>query len=96
MGGYVTFAIFRHAPRYLRGLILADTRSQADTPEGVAGRTRMLQLLAEKGPAAVADEMIPELLGASTRDEPAGTGRSRASARPVELRRKRSPAPSAR
>ena len=67
MGGYATFAILRRAPRYVRGLILADTRSQADTPEGVAGRTRMLQLLAEKGPSAVVDEMIPKLLGASTR-----------------------------
>ena len=67
MGGYVAFAVFRQAPRYVRGLVLADTRSQADTPEGVAGRTRMLQLLAEKGPSAVVDEMIPKLLGASTR-----------------------------
>jgi 3-oxoadipate enol-lactonase len=67
MGGYTAFAILRRAPRYVRGLILADTRSQADTPEGVAGRTRMLQLLAEKGPSAVVDEMIPKLLGASTR-----------------------------
>lgn len=66
MGGYTAFAIFRHAPRYVRGLILADTRSQADTPEGAAGRTRMLQLLAEKGPPAVVEEMIPKLLGAST------------------------------
>ena len=67
MGGYVAFSILRRAPRYVRGLILADTRSQADTPEGAAGRTRMLQLLAEKGPSAVVDEMIPKLLGASTR-----------------------------
>jgi len=67
MGGYAAFAILRRAPRYVRGLILADTRSQADTPEGVAGRTRMLQLLTDKGSAAVVDEMIPKLLGATTR-----------------------------
>jgi pimeloyl-ACP methyl ester carboxylesterase len=71
MGGYVAFALLRLAPRYVRGLILADTRSQADTPEGVDGRKRMLQLLADKGPAAIAGEMIPKLLGASTRaDQP--------------------------
>jgi 3-oxoadipate enol-lactonase len=64
MGGYAAFAIFRRAPRYVRGLILADTRSQADTPEGVEGRKRMLQLLSEKGSAAVVDEMIPKLLAA--------------------------------
>ena len=67
MGGYVAFALLRLAARYVQGLILADTRAQADTPEGVAGRTRMLQLLQDKGPSAVADEMIPKLLGETTR-----------------------------
>jgi len=66
MGGYVALAIFRHAPRYVRGLILADTRSQADTPEAVEGRKRMLQLVTEKGSPGVADEMLPKLLGEST------------------------------
>jgi len=67
MGGYVAFAILRHAARYVHALVLADTKSPADTPEGVEGRKRMLQVLQEKGPAAVADEMIPKLLGETTR-----------------------------
>ena len=67
MGGYVAFAVFRHAPRYVRGLVLADTRSEADTPQGVAGRKQMLQLVAEKGTPAIADTMIPKLLGETTR-----------------------------
>ena len=67
MGGYVAFALLRLAARYVQGLVLADTRSQADTPEGIAGRTRLLQLLDDKGPAAVAEEMIPKLLGDTTR-----------------------------
>lgn len=66
MGGYVTFALVRHAARYIRGLILADTRSQADTPEGVEGRKKMLQLLRDKGPAAIADQMLPKLIGETT------------------------------
>jgi 3-oxoadipate enol-lactonase len=69
LGGYVAFALLRLASRYVQGLILADTRSQADTPEGVAGRTRLLQLVQDKGPSAVADEMIPKLLGETTRRE---------------------------
>ena len=69
MGGYVAFALFRHAPRYFQGLVLADTRSQADTPEAVEGRKRLLAVVQEKGPAAVADEMIPKLLGETTRRE---------------------------
>jgi 3-oxoadipate enol-lactonase len=67
MGGYVAFAMLRYAARYVQGLILADTRSQADTPEGVDGRKRMLQLVQDKGPSAVADEMLPKLLGETTR-----------------------------
>jgi len=69
MGGYVAFAILRHAPRYIRGLILADTRPQADTPEGLEGRRRMLALVQSRGADAVADEMIPKLLGETTRKE---------------------------
>lgn len=69
MGGYVAFAMLRHAPRYLQGLILADTRPQADAAEGVKGRERMLQVLEAKGPPAVADEMLPKLLGETTRRE---------------------------
>jgi len=66
MGGYVAFALLRLAARYVQGLVLADTRSQADTPEGVAGRARLLQVVQDKGATAVADEMIPKLLGATT------------------------------
>jgi pimeloyl-ACP methyl ester carboxylesterase len=67
MGGYVAFAMFRHAARYFQGLILADTRSQADTPDGVEGRKRMLRLVQDNGSSAVADEMLPKLLSESTR-----------------------------
>lgn len=71
LGGYVTFALLRNAPSYFHGLILADTRPQADTPEGKQGRERMLALVRSQGPAAVADEMVPKLLGDSTRcDQP--------------------------
>ena len=37
MGGYVALAMFRLASRYFRGLLLADTRTQADTPRGPKG-----------------------------------------------------------
>ena len=67
MGGYAAFAMLRHAASYFQGLILADTRSEADTPEGVEGRKKMLELVQTKGPAAVAEEMIPKLLSETTR-----------------------------
>jgi pimeloyl-ACP methyl ester carboxylesterase len=67
MGGYAAFAVLRHAASYFQGLILADTRPQADTPQGVEGRKKMLALVEAKGAEAVADEMIPKLLGDTTR-----------------------------
>lgn len=62
MGGYVAFALYRQAPSRFNGLVLADTRPQADTPAGREGRTRMRDELARGGPPAVADEMLPKLL----------------------------------
>jgi 3-oxoadipate enol-lactonase len=66
MGGYITFAIFRHAPRYFRAMVLADTRAQADSPEAVEARKRMHAQVLRDGPSAVADEMMPKLVCEST------------------------------
>ena len=67
MGGYIAFAMYRHAATYFRGLVLADTRSQPDTPEAVGNRKNMQQLVREKGPGAVADALLPKLLCDATR-----------------------------
>lgn len=69
MGGYVTFAALRRAPLRVAGLILADTRPEADGPVARAGRAQMREALAARGAAAVADAMIPRLLGATTQRE---------------------------
>jgi 3-oxoadipate enol-lactonase len=69
MGGYVAFALLRRAPSYVRGLILADTRSQADTPEGAENRKKMLKQLTDagdRGPSVLIEDMLPKLLGAAT------------------------------
>jgi pimeloyl-ACP methyl ester carboxylesterase len=72
MGGYVAFAMWRLARWRIRGVVLADTRAGADTDEARERRRRMLDLLAEKGPAGVAAEMLPGLLGRTThRSRPA-------------------------
>ena len=52
MGGYITFAIFRHAPRYFRAMVLADTRAQADPPEAVEARKRMHAQEIRDGPSS--------------------------------------------
>jgi pimeloyl-ACP methyl ester carboxylesterase len=67
MGGYVTFAAYRQAPERFAGMLLANTRSAGDTADGREGRDRMIRLARERGASAIADEMIPKLLGETTR-----------------------------
>ena len=63
MGGYVALTLFRIAPERFSAVILANTRAAAETPEGKAGRDKMSALVRAGGPAAVADQMVPKLLG---------------------------------
>jgi pimeloyl-ACP methyl ester carboxylesterase len=67
LGGYVTLALLRLAPSYFSGIVLADTRAEADSPDAIQGRQRMLDLVRTAGPTAVAEQMLPRLLGESTR-----------------------------
>lgn len=66
MGGYVLFAFYRKYPERVKGLILADTKAQADTAEGKEGRFQMAQIAYKKGSVAIADIMIPKLLSPAT------------------------------
>jgi 3-oxoadipate enol-lactonase len=69
MGGYVAFALHRLAPSRVSGLILSNTRAAADSAEARAGRDRMIALARQDGPEAIAREMVPRLLGDTTRRE---------------------------
>jgi 3-oxoadipate enol-lactonase len=66
MGGYITFALFRRAPERFSGMILADTKAQADTPEGLEGRREMIALARAEGAIGVAESMLPKLLGSTS------------------------------
>ena len=67
MGGYATFALWRRAPERFHAVILADTRATADNEQGRANRLKMIDTLRSKGVGAVVDEMMPKLLGETTR-----------------------------
>ena len=66
MGGYVSLAFYRKFRGRVKGLVLADTRAQADTAEGRKGRFNLAQTAYVKGASAVADTMLPKLLGSTS------------------------------
>ncbi len=66
MGGYVALAYAKKFGATLRGLMLVDTRSQSDTPEGRAGRDAMIALARTKGSSGVADQMFPKMISPRT------------------------------
>jgi 3-oxoadipate enol-lactonase len=67
MGGHLTFAMLRQAPDLVGGIVLADTRSQADSEEAKTGRRALMKTLYAQGATAVAEAMLPRLLGETTR-----------------------------
>lgn len=66
MGGYIAFEMLRQARHRIRGLVLMDTRAEADSEEGRRGREAMIASVRERGTVAVADAMLPKLLAPGT------------------------------
>jgi pimeloyl-ACP methyl ester carboxylesterase len=66
MGGYVALAFARRHPEKLAGLILADTRAEADTPEGKANRETAIAFVKSHTPKEFIEGMIPRLLSPKT------------------------------
>ncbi|RPI51265.1 MAG: alpha/beta fold hydrolase [Acidobacteria bacterium] len=69
MGGYVLFEILKSAPRYVSAAGLVSTRPGADSEEGRRGREKMIDLVIREGAEAVASQMVPKLLGATTQND---------------------------
>lgn len=78
LGGYVAFALLRLIARQetaaagpealtIDGLVLADTRPQADTDEGRTGRRGMMDTVGREGTVGVVDEMLSKLIAPETR-----------------------------
>lgn len=66
MGGYIAFELMRRYRERVAGLILCDTKAGADSDEARRGREEMIDLVRRKGAEAIADRMLPRLLGRTT------------------------------
>jgi pimeloyl-ACP methyl ester carboxylesterase len=69
MGGYVVFECLRLFPERIAGVVLMDTRAEADDEAGVQARDAMIEQVRSAGADAVASAMLPKLLGSTTTRE---------------------------
>jgi 3-oxoadipate enol-lactonase len=61
MGGYVVLELWRRAPGRFAGLVLANTKSGADTEEAAAGRRQLAERLRAEGNAFLVETPPPLL-----------------------------------
>lgn len=66
MGGYVAFEFLRRYRERVRGLVLMDTRADADAPEVRRARDQQIALARDQGAAAIAETMVTRLLAPDT------------------------------
>jgi 3-oxoadipate enol-lactonase len=67
IGGYVLFEFWRRNRDRISALALIDTKAAPDTPEGRAGRLRSAADVLERGVEPFIENMLPKLLGETTR-----------------------------
>lgn len=68
MGGYVGMALLRRAPHRVSGLLLIDTRPDADDDERTATRLAMAERVERDGVDWLPDTVLPGLLATGTPD----------------------------
>ena len=65
IGGYIAQHVAARHPERVRGLILCDTKLDADTPEARAGRAGLAAKVSRRGAGLLADTMLGTLLAQS-------------------------------
>ena len=67
MGGYIAFAFARKYPDALAGLVLADTRAEADPPEGVEKRSKQQEQVRAEGIKGLSETLTGALVSDHTK-----------------------------
>jgi 3-oxoadipate enol-lactonase len=69
MGGYIAFAFLRKYKERVAALVLADTRAEADPPEGIEKRTKQQEQIRNEGTAGLVDALTGALLSDATKQK---------------------------
>ena len=69
MGGYIAFEFLRKYRDSVSALVLADTKAEADPPEGIEKRTNQQELVRKEGTAGLIDTLTGALLSEATREK---------------------------
>jgi pimeloyl-ACP methyl ester carboxylesterase len=75
MGGYVAFSLLERYPDRVAALALVDTRAEADSEEGKAGRKKLASNVLAEGARVVVDAMLGKLLSPATLERRPETAR---------------------
>jgi 3-oxoadipate enol-lactonase len=67
IGGYALFEFWRKHRARVQALVLCNTKAQADTPGGRAGRIRAAADVMERGTEPFFESMVGKLIGETTR-----------------------------
>lgn len=76
MGGYVAMACWARHRHRVRGLLLCNTRANADTEEGRRSRVETARTALEKGVGLIARAMVPKLVAPVTQQQQPGLVRT--------------------
>jgi 3-oxoadipate enol-lactonase len=66
IGGYAIFEFWRRYPGRASALVLCNTKAQADTPDGRAGRLQAASEVMERGTEPFFESLLTKLMGATT------------------------------
>lgn len=69
MGGYIAFAFLRKYRERVAALVLADTRAEADPPEGIEKRTKQQEQVRAEGIAGLAETLTGALPSDATKEK---------------------------